>query len=102
MSNTDTMTLQEASNAVLTIDMRYRSLTHINDKEDLKPTRDQAFASYTLARLALLEARVMTTQDDVEEMKALRAEIERAADLQTLLLATGRVIGFFAKLAARV
>ena len=102
MPDTDSLTLTEASDAVLRIDLRYRTLLNIDDKEDLKPTRDQVFAAYTSARLKLLEEGVMTTQADVDEMEALRGEIEQAAEKQALIRGGVRVAGFLGRLAVRI
>ena len=102
MSDTDSLTLKEASNAVLEIDVQYRGLDNIDDMEDLKPVRDEAFDKYSMARLKLLKDGVITDQKDVDEMKALRGEIERAADVQALIIAAGRLAIFLGKLAMRV
>lgn len=101
MTDTDSLTLKEAGSAVLDIDMRYRLLPTIDEKEELKPTRDEAFSNYTSLRLKLLEEGVITTQEDLDEMKEIRSEIEKAAGLQTILVAAGRAAAFFAKLALR-
>jgi hypothetical protein len=99
MSDTDTLTLKEAGNAVMEIDVRYRTLNNIDDKEDLKPARDKAFDAYSRARLALLEEGVLTDQAALDEMVALRKEVEDAADVQTLIAAAGRIALFLAKFA---
>ncbi len=101
MSDTDSLILKETADTVTEIDMRYRQLPTIDEKEDLKPTRDEAFSNYTMARLKLLEEGVITTQEDIDEMKKIRGEIEKAANVQTLIAATGKVAAFLAKLALR-
>jgi hypothetical protein len=98
MDDTDALTLQEASSAVLRIDLRYRA-ADINDKIKLKPERDAAFNAYTAARLELLEEGVITTQADVDRMTELRKEVEDAAKVQDLIVAAGRVVAFLARFA---
>ncbi len=99
MSDTDAQTLKQAADAVLEIDMKYRILPSIDDKEALKPARDEAFSNYTAMRLKLLEEGVITAPRDVEDMKEIRAEIEKAAQTQTLISAAGKAAVFFAKIA---
>ena len=101
MSDMDTLTLKEASNAVLELDVRYREIDNIDDKKDMKPARDQAFDAYSTARLKLLEEGVITGQTDLNEMKDLRSEVEHAANVQSLIVAAGRVAAFLTRLAAR-
>lgn len=98
--DTDMQTLAAAAAAVTEIDRRYR-LASINDQIQLKQKRDEAFAAYSLARLKLLEAGMITTAADVTEMRRLKAEIDRAAVRQALIIAAARVVVFLAKMAAK-
>jgi hypothetical protein len=41
---------------------------------------------------------MITTGADVQEMKAIKAEVDRAADNQALIIAVGRFVGFLARL----
>lgn len=102
MSDTDALTLQEAGQAVLTIDVRSRTLPTIDDRETIKPARDAAFSAYSAARLALLQEGVITTPADVAAMRMLRTEIERAAEVQALLSVALRTAEWLAGLAMRV
>lgn len=98
--DTDLQTLEAAAAAVTEIDRRYR-LANINDQIKLKQKRDEAFAAYSLARLKLLEAGMVTTPADVTEMQRLKSEIDRAAVTQALIIAAARVVVFLAKMAAK-
>lgn len=100
MADTDLHTLEHAASSVMEIDRQYRAAS-ITDKVELKPKRDEAFAAYSLARLKLLEAGMITTPGDVEAMHQLREEVERAATMQDLIIAAGRVAIFLAKLALK-
>jgi len=99
-NDTDLARVEAASPAVTEIDRRYRKAT-INDQIKLKPKRDEAFAAYSLARLKLLEAGTISTDHDLADMLALKAEIDRAAITQDLIIAAARVAIFLAKLAAK-
>lgn len=99
-NDTDLELVEAAFSAVTEIDRRYRKAT-INDQIKLKPKRDEAFAAYSLARLKLLEAGIISTDQDLADMLALKAEIDRAAITQDLIIAAARVAIFLAKLAAK-
>ena len=101
MKDTDTQTIEEASKAVLEIDVRYRLLDNPDDREDLEPARDAAFDAFSRARLNLLKTGVITTEEDLVKMKNLRIKVEEAADIQDLIVAGVRVASFLAKLAIR-
>ena len=101
MKDTDTLTIEEASKAVLEIDVRYRLLDNPDDREDLEPARDAAFDAYSRARLNLLKPGIITTDEDLEKMKNLRIKVEEAADIQDLIIAGVRVASFLARLAIR-
>jgi hypothetical protein len=98
MSDHDATLLEDAASAVLDIDLRYRR-ANIDEKEDLKPARDEAFNAYSAARLKLLQEGVIATQEDVDEMKAIRGEISRAADIQGLVVAAERLAVLLARFA---
>ena len=101
MKDSDTLMIEEASNAVLEIDVKYRLLDNPDDREDLEPARDAAFDAFSRARVKLLKPGLITTEEDLEKMKNLRMKIEKAADIQDLIIAGVRVASFLAKLAIR-
>lgn len=96
--DTDAMVLEDANAAVIEIDVRYRE-SDINGKLALKGQRDAAYNNYSAARLKLLEDGMLTTEADVTAMRALRQDVERAADQQQLLISAGRLVGFLARFA---
>lgn len=99
-TDTDLLVFQTASATVTEIDRRYR-LANINDQIKLKPKRDEAFSAYALARLRLLEAGIITTAQDLADMRALKAEVDKAAVIQDLVIAAARVAVFLAKTAVK-
>ena len=96
MADTDTETMRAANAAVLDIDIRYRE-ADFAAKRELKSARDAAFNTYSAARANLMAEGVISTDDDVAEMEALRQEVNEAADTQQLIIASGRLIGAMAK-----
>ncbi len=98
--DTDLQIFDAASSTVTEIDRRYR-LANINDQIKLKPKRDEAFAAYSLARLTLLEAGIVTTAEDLREMRDLKSAVDRAAVTQDLVIAAARVAIFLAKTALK-
>lgn len=98
--DTDLKIFETASATVTEIDRRYR-LANINDQIKLKPKRDEAFSAFSLARLKLLEAGVVTTAADLAEMQALKSAVDQAAVTQDLVIAAARVAIFLAKTALK-
>lgn len=98
--DTDLQIFDTASSTVTEIDRRYR-LANINDQIKLKPKRDEAFAAFSLARLKLLETGIVTTAEDLVEMRALKSAVDQAAVTQDLVIAAARVAIFLAKTALK-
>ena len=96
----DSTVLESSGASVVEVDVRYRAASFA-DKLLLKPERDRAFNAYSAARLKLLADGVICTGDDVQEMQEIRAEIEKAAQTQSLLVAIGKLVGFLLKVAAK-
>lgn len=93
----DMLVLRDAGNAVTEIDIRYR-VGDINVKRELRDAREQAFAAYSLARLALLRDGILTTEKDLEDMRDLKRQIDEAGDTQDLIVAVLQLVQLFVKL----
>lgn len=86
----------EASGAALTtMQIKYRQST-IRDRMLIRPTLEQALNDYAQYQIRLLKEGVITTENDLSEMKNIREEIDRAAETQQLLEAIARFIAFVA------
>ena len=94
----DLIILEDANAAVITIDRKYRK-ADFNMKLKLKKERDRVFNAYAKARLMLLEEGIIASDRDVTEMKAIRLEIARARQTQSILIGVGRLVKFLTKLA---
>lgn len=100
MIDNDLMVLEDAADAVFSLDQEYRLAilaADIDKVEQLKPQVEAAYEKYSLGRLKLLEKGVLATDEDVAEMRRIRAQIEQAATLQTLIKGAVRLAAFLAK-----
>lgn len=100
MTDNDLMVLEDAADALFTLDQEYRLAilnADIDKVEELKPQVEAAFDKYSLARLRLLETGVLATDADVAEMRRIKAQIDQAATLQTLVKGAVRLAVFLAK-----
>lgn len=95
MSDTDQIVLDEAKESAFILDKAYRRAIRNGDIDavmELKPKVEEAYNEYSSARLKLLEEGVITTDEDVKEMRLIRAEIDEAADTQQLIAAAMKLI----------
>ena len=95
MSDTDQIILDEAKESVFILDKAYRKAIRNGDIDtvmELKPKVEEAYDNYSSARLKLLEEGVVTTEEDVKQMRLIRSEIDEAANTQELLVAAIKLI----------
>ena len=93
----DSKTLEEIAQSITIIDLKYRALS-FPEKMKLKPERDKAFSKYVEARIKLLEEGIITTEEQISEMRQIRNEIDDAAETQAIIVAIARLVGFIATL----
>jgi hypothetical protein len=102
MPDNDEVVLEDAKEAAFALDKAYRRAVSDADLDKmvkLKPQVDQAYDRYSQARLNLLKEGVLATDDDVAEMRRIRAEVDQAATTQTLIKGAIRFVAFIAKFA---
>ncbi len=102
MPDNDEIVLENAKEAAFALDKAYRRAVSDADLDrmmKLKPQVDQAYDRYSQARLNLLKEGVLATDDDVAEMRRIRAEVDQAATTQTLIKGAIRFVTFIAKFA---
>ena len=100
MADKDKSILEEAKEAVFSLDKAYRRAVReadLNKMAELKPEIDKAFDKYSQARLKLLESGVLATDNDLAELRRIRAEIDQAATTQSLVLGAVKFTTFIAK-----
>lgn len=88
MADNDEIVLEDAKEAAFALDKAYRRAVLNADLDliaQLKPRVDEAYDRYSQARLNLIKEGVVTTDEDVSEMRRIRAEIDQAAATQELI-----------------
>jgi len=102
MADNDQIVLEDAKEAAFALDKAYRRAILDGDLDrmmQLKPRVDEAYDRYSQARLKLLEKGVLASDSDVAEMRRIRAEIDQAATIQTLIEGAIKFTIFIAKFA---
>jgi len=102
VADNDEIVLEDASEAAFILDKAYRRAVLKADLDaltELKPKVDAAYDRVSQARLNLLKDGVLATDDDVGEMRRIRAEIDQAATTQTLIEGAIKLAIFIAKFA---
>lgn len=100
MVDNDLIVLDDAADVVSALDQDYRLAILEGDIDkigQLQPQVEEAFDKYSQARLKLLEKGVMASDADVTEMRRIKAQIDQAATIETLLRGTVRLAAFLAK-----
>jgi hypothetical protein len=102
MTDNDEIVLEDAKEAAFTLDKAYRRAVlnaDLDTMKKLKPQVNGAYDRYSQARLNLLKEGLLATDEDVTEMRRIRAEIDQAATIQTLIEGAIRFAAFIAKFA---
>lgn len=102
MPDNDEIILQDAKEAAFTIDKEYRRAianADLDKMEELKPKVDEAFDGYSAARLNLIKEGTLATDEDILELRRIRAEIDQAATTQSLIVGAVQFIAFISKFA---
>ncbi|MBI2994121.1 MAG: hypothetical protein HYY48_08105 [Gammaproteobacteria bacterium] len=93
-TDTDQIVLEDAKEAAFTLDKAYRRAIQNGDMptvQELKPKVTAAYNALSRARKKLLAAGVVTTENDVKQMRLIRAEIDQAAQTQQLVIAAAKL-----------
>lgn len=91
----DTLMLEQSGDALTVLMVKFRR-SSIDDRATLRPSLIELMNDHTDFQLRLIKEGVITTDEDLAEMKAIREEIDRAASRQALLLAIARTVAFIA------
>ena len=100
MADNDEIILEDAKEAAFSLDKAYRRAildADLDRMADMKPRVEEAYDLYSQARLNLLQEGVLATDEDVANMRQIRAEIDQAATTQTLIQGAIKFAGFIAK-----
>lgn len=100
MTDNDQIILEDAKESAFTMDKAYRRAMLSNDIDamvQLKPKVNESFDLYSKARLRLFEEGVIATDEDVAQLRRIRADIDQAATTQALIMGAVKFIGFIKK-----
>jgi|GEM_PF-2049692 len=98
ITDPDARLLKEAGNAVVAIDIRYR-LASFQEQAEMRDERDSAFSAYAAARNKLLAQGVIAGEAEIAEMRAIAAEVKKAAETASLLRAIGKAVLLLSRVA---
>lgn len=91
--------LKDSQAAAEAIDLKYTD-AEFAEQIKMKASRDAAFEAVAAARRQLMDARVVVSQAHLDEMGAIRSEINGAAQSQALIAAAGKLTAFLVRAAA--
>jgi hypothetical protein len=91
----DARMLEEMGNAVVDLTVKYRS-SSLRDRMALKPALEELLGDYAEYQLRLLKEGIITTDEDLKEMAAIKKEIDKAAKLEAFLAVVAKTIAFIA------
>ncbi len=92
----DTEMLQNMGNAVVALQIKYRS-SSFSEQVGIRPKLDEMLTKYANYQIKLLDNGIITTDTDLEEMAEIQREIDQAAQTQQLVQAIAKTIVFVAK-----
>jgi len=84
------------SNALIDLQVKYRA-TGVVDRMKIRPELEKLLNEFAKYQVELLKEGTITSAADMEEMTALKGEVDAAANKQQLIAAIGKTIGFIAK-----
>ncbi|MEP7148513.1 MAG: hypothetical protein ABI857_06485 [Acidobacteriota bacterium] len=89
----DAKMLEQLTYAFGDLQYKYRYSTPL-DRANMRPALEEAFGLYQSYRIMLLGGAVITTEQDLEEMRSIRDQIDRAATTQGLIESAINLAGF--------
>ncbi len=93
--DSDGIMLEKLGNAVTDMEVKFRDCT-LQERVDLRPLLEEMLGDFTQYRLKLLKEGIITTEEQIAEMEAIKKEIDSAADKQALMAAIAKTIAFVA------
>jgi len=93
--DSDSIMLEQLGNAVIAMQLRCRKAP-LKDWPVLQGKLSDAIGKYAAYQMRLVEEGTIATPQDIEEMRAIKQEIDAAAKTQQLVSAIVRFAGFVA------
>ena len=94
-TDNDSLMLERMGEALTILMLKFRQ-SNIDDRAILRPSLFELMNNSADYQKRLLNEGVITTEEDIEDMKVIRLEMDRAAGRQALLLAIARTSIFIA------
>ena len=91
----DAKMLEQLGTALTTLQIKFRA-SSLADRIKLRPDLDDLLEKYSEYQSKLLDKGTMSTDDDLEEMEEITADIDAAAKKQELAAAIARTAAFIA------
>lgn len=91
----DAKMLELMGNALTDLQVKYRE-SPLKDRMIMKPTLEELLKDFASYQIALLKEGVITTDEDLDEMRNIKKEIDKAAKAQQLAQAIAKTIAFVA------
>lgn len=91
----DAKMLEILGDALTSLQVKYRA-SNLADRMLLRPTLEQLLHDYVAYQIRLLKEGVITTDEDLQEMKSIQQDIDRAASQQKLIASLARTVAFVA------
>ena len=91
----DALMISTLSNALIDLQVKYRSYP-VLERIKIRPELEGLLREFSAYQLKLLDEGVITTDQDLQEMKQIKEGIDQAADEQQMILAIGKTLGWIA------
>ena len=91
----DAKMLEQMGTALTSLQVKYRE-SSLEERMAMKPMFEEPLRDYTTYQLALLKEGIITTDKDLVAMRAIKKEIDAAAQSQEIAVAIAKTIAFIA------
>jgi hypothetical protein len=91
----DAEMLERMGNAIIVLQKKFRE-SDLEERMAMRPGLEEMLEDHAEYEMKLLKEGVISTQSDLKEMAKIKAQIDSAANKQTILLGIARLIGFIA------
>lgn len=91
----DAVMLEKLGNAIVDLQVKYRAAP-LKDRMLMRPSLDELLKDHAQYSSRLIKEGVITSEQELEEMKEIKNQIDSAASTQALIAALGKTIAFVA------
>lgn len=94
-ADNDARMLEIMGHAITDLQVKFRNCT-LQERVEMRPLLEDMLEDYARYSLRLLKEGIITTDEQIAEMEAIKKEIDRAASKQAVLAAIAKTIAFVA------